>query len=379
MQCPNCKNTVPDTANVCGYCGTQLRQPVPPAPGYVLPIPSTPVSGRRKFPACMWIIGIIFCAIATILLAWALLFPNININLGSSKQVTPTIVALKPLQEKTLSTTVTPKATKIITPKPLPNTPSLPTFDYTIMVGDTCGKIASAFDVSVESIIALNNLDATSANLRADQVIKIPYPTPAIIELPDGISNFLLRAETVEFDSFASRDPAWNTSESGLAWNNGRLEVRGADGFTTGFSRGTLEKGQAVLFLMEYTTADINLNFQIEKGEWQTSNYYRYGVNLKQEAKTDIWKGTNYLGDAKFIGNLSFEVGRNYYFLLALNGEQEFAAVFWEEGNPHNYTMIRQGQVKDWPASGWIIAVQANAGRIIFDEFFLLQFDKFAF
>lgn len=30
MQCPNCQNTVPDSANVCGYCGTRLRVPALP-------------------------------------------------------------------------------------------------------------------------------------------------------------------------------------------------------------------------------------------------------------------------------------------------------------------------------------------------------------
>ncbi len=41
MQCPNCNSTVPDTANVCGYCGTRLRQPAPP-PVPVQPPPPAP-------------------------------------------------------------------------------------------------------------------------------------------------------------------------------------------------------------------------------------------------------------------------------------------------------------------------------------------------
>lgn len=48
MQCPNCHSTVPDTANVCGYCGTRLRQPAPPAvpvqPPPPVPQPVQPVS-----------------------------------------------------------------------------------------------------------------------------------------------------------------------------------------------------------------------------------------------------------------------------------------------------------------------------------------------
>ena len=39
MQCPNCSNTVPDTANVCGYCGTRLRSPAPAPPPTTQPVP----------------------------------------------------------------------------------------------------------------------------------------------------------------------------------------------------------------------------------------------------------------------------------------------------------------------------------------------------
>ncbi|MBI3168973.1 MAG: zinc ribbon domain-containing protein [Chloroflexi bacterium] len=30
MKCPNCSNEVPETANVCGYCGQRLKSAVPP-------------------------------------------------------------------------------------------------------------------------------------------------------------------------------------------------------------------------------------------------------------------------------------------------------------------------------------------------------------
>lgn len=37
MKCPNCSNEVPETANVCGYCGQRLKSAVPP-----------PHSGRKR-------------------------------------------------------------------------------------------------------------------------------------------------------------------------------------------------------------------------------------------------------------------------------------------------------------------------------------------
>lgn len=329
MNCPNCDKEIPNTANVCGYCGTRLRQPAPPsapiAPAYIPPVPPAPVSRKRTIPVWAWIVGIFLCLGITLVLIWAVFFSNININLGSSSP---------PSQAPTLAVQPAPPNTAI---------PSIPT--------------ASPVPPS-----------KTSAP-----------PKPTAVTLPNGISTFLLRTKILEHDPFSTRDPAWDASEKGLNWTNETLEMTGANIFATGVSHGTLEKGQAVLFLLEYATADMDINFLIEKGEWQTPNYYRYGVNLTRQAKTDIWRGTSYLGDAIFIGNLQFEVGKNYYFLLALDNEQEFAAVFWEYGNPYTYTMIRQGRVKDWPVSGWNIVVQANAGKIIFDEYFLLQFDEFGF
>jgi hypothetical protein len=40
MQCPNCQNTVPNTANVCGYCGHRLKSSVPQASTPAEPPPS---------------------------------------------------------------------------------------------------------------------------------------------------------------------------------------------------------------------------------------------------------------------------------------------------------------------------------------------------
>lgn len=69
MQCPNCNNVVPDTANVCGYCGHQLKQPAPPstpiqpAPVQQTPAPYTPpvmpaaTRPRKGIPG--WVLGIV--------------------------------------------------------------------------------------------------------------------------------------------------------------------------------------------------------------------------------------------------------------------------------------------------------------------------------
>ena len=119
MQCPNCNNTVPDTANVCGYCGTRLRAPAPPAaPIQPPPQPVSPPTGspppmqyspapapvsramppvetapRPKSRATAIVIGLIVVACVLVVAAaavWAIFFSDINLTYGSAS---PTIVA----------------------------------------------------------------------------------------------------------------------------------------------------------------------------------------------------------------------------------------------------------------------------------------------
>ncbi len=59
---------------------------------------------------------------------------------------------------------------------PRPSETSLPSFDYTVLAGDTCGGIAAAFGVSVQSIIIVNHL-SSSCIISEGQPLKIPYPT----------------------------------------------------------------------------------------------------------------------------------------------------------------------------------------------------------
>ena len=49
---------------------------------------------------------------------------------------------------------------------------------YTVKAGDTCRKIASEHNVSVESIVELNHLSPDCSNLYIDQNLVIPAPAP---------------------------------------------------------------------------------------------------------------------------------------------------------------------------------------------------------
>ena len=84
--------------------------------------------------------------------------------------------------------TITPTGTDVPTQTPIPTATPPPPFEYSVRSGDTCGGIAIAFGVSVQSIIILNNLPTTCI-ISPNQVLKIPYPTPTPAPPPTDIPN----------------------------------------------------------------------------------------------------------------------------------------------------------------------------------------------
>lgn len=88
----------------------------------------------------------------------------------------------------TETATITPIPTDTLPPTAIPTETPLPPFEYTVRSGDTCGGIAVAFGVSVQSIVILNNLPTTCI-ISVGTVLKIPYPTPTPAPPPTDIPN----------------------------------------------------------------------------------------------------------------------------------------------------------------------------------------------
>lgn len=88
---------------------------------------------------------------------------------------TPTITATPTL-------TLTPTATLTATPEPT-FTP-LPPIEYIVKKGDLCGSIAAFFNVSINSIVLLNNLPTDCGILSVGQRLLIPQPTPTPSPMP---------------------------------------------------------------------------------------------------------------------------------------------------------------------------------------------------
>jgi LysM repeat protein len=87
------------------------------------------------------------------------------------------IVNPTPVPTATNTPTVTPTPTETPIPSLTPTLTPLAPLEYIVKASDYCYTIAVAFDVSVQSIILLNNLSATCP-LGVGQKLLIPQPTP---------------------------------------------------------------------------------------------------------------------------------------------------------------------------------------------------------
>lgn len=167
--CPTCGARVSEKAGKCPVCGNELIGAARTSSS------GNPIRGSRMpeltltLPAALGFLAI-FVAIG----AGAVYFILKQTEVIPPPTATPTI---------TLTPTISPTATMTIMPTEAPTLTPEPPIDYTIQEGDTCSSVAYQFDVSINSIILMNNL-GTQCLMAPGNKILIPRPTPTPTETP---------------------------------------------------------------------------------------------------------------------------------------------------------------------------------------------------
>jgi len=188
--CTTCGTRVKEDATRCLVCGSELM-----VPGETQQKSNRSIRGSRmpeislSLPVAIGLLAL-FLAIGASMVFFAL------------KQGDQIVV---PTETPTITLTMTPS----LTPTPVTPTPTYtpePTatpFTYEVKAGDTCGGIAFAFGISVQSIVRLNNLPADCATLFQGQSLLIPYPTPTASPFPtatlSGLEATLAACEKVNY------------------------------------------------------------------------------------------------------------------------------------------------------------------------------------
>jgi LysM repeat protein len=160
--CPKCGSRVSPTATRCVVCGNPLQ-----TGGATKRRSSAQVS--LSLPVALGLLA------AFALLAAGLTFGAIQL-MGLGQPVEPTGT---PTITPTITITLQPSPTETLVPTATPEPPT----QYTVVENDSCLALAAFFEVSVQSIVELNQLPA-SCPLSIGQRLLIPHPTPTPLPPP---------------------------------------------------------------------------------------------------------------------------------------------------------------------------------------------------
>jgi len=159
--CPTCGTRLAENAARCSVCGAE----------FTAEARTQKVVQGSRMPQITLSLPL---ALVLLLIILGIGAVAVYFGLQTTGRVTePTAI---PTATHTPTITLTP--TETLAPTETPTPTPLPPLEYIVKSGDNCLTIAFSFNVSVQSIILMNNLSATCTDLRIGQTLKIPQPTP---------------------------------------------------------------------------------------------------------------------------------------------------------------------------------------------------------
>ncbi len=222
--CPTCGTRVKENAERCLVCGSSLDGTKADA---------QVVSGGRM-PEITLGLPI---AISLVVLFLALGAGMVYLALQQTGAMSDTTITPTLTETVTVTPTTTPEP-PTATPSPMPSpTP----FTYTVSANDSCLAIAARFEVSIKSIVLLNNIPASCDTLFEGQELKIAHPTPTATSFPTATLSGIeathaacdkVAYEVGEGDTLSSISLNYNVPEASIKSYNGMVSNTVYEGLT---------------------------------------------------------------------------------------------------------------------------------------------------
>jgi len=222
--CPTCGTRIKEDADRCLVCGSTLNGTRADA---------QVVRGGRMpeitlgLPIAIGLV-VIFLAIGAGMVYLALQQTGVMEATTTTPTLTQTLTG-------TPTTTPEPPTT---TPSPMPSPTPL---SYVVAANDSCLAIAFRFEVSIKSIVLLNNIPASCDTLFEGQELKIPHPTPTATSFPTATLSGIegtqaacekVNYEVVEGDTLSSISLNYNVPEDSIKSYNGMVSNTVYEGLT---------------------------------------------------------------------------------------------------------------------------------------------------
>ena len=217
--CPTCGTRLSESATRCLVCGTELT-----ARAATKSKKADTGMQASRMPELTLSLPAALGALALILLIGASsVYFSLRAGIGGTI-TEPTLAGTA-----TETATITPTTTETLAPTAIPTETPLPPFDYTVRAGDTCGGIAVAFSVSVQSLVIQNNLPSTCI-ISVGQTLKIPYPTstpaPPPTDIPNEATQTAQACEKIQYtvqanDTLSSIAANYNVPQDAIKFYNG--------------------------------------------------------------------------------------------------------------------------------------------------------------
>jgi LysM repeat protein len=153
---------------------------------------------------------------------------------GAMAETTPTPTVTETITVTPTATLEAPTATPLPMPSPTPLT-------YVVAANDTCLAIAVRFEVSIKSIVLLNNIPASCDTLFEGQELLIPHPTPTATSFPtatlSGIEATQAACDKVSYevgegDTLSSISLNYDVPEDAIKSYNGMVSNTVYEGLT---------------------------------------------------------------------------------------------------------------------------------------------------